>query len=238
MTPSPDLAELTALDRYERIAIRYELDDIWNEYEDGEPEDGCAQIVHGEIAGSWWDEERDDSQFEHCGSLQLARIDFTQTPEARRGIFYVLDSHSSEWCQYLRLFEAADGPDWMDGLLLVERVWLAPPLRGRGVGLHVMARAIAAFAHPGDCVALLASPTELPGAAQDGRDAEAIDDLSRRAGERKLSSYWQQLGFRRLADSKTAAPLLWRHADELFQRALPQYAQRWQQPAQLGAAGR
>ncbi len=67
----------------------------------------------------------------------------------------------------------------------VDRLWLNPAVRGRGLGLLVLQRCTQVIAR--DCAAVVIHPA--PTEPDDMTDAEC------EAGRRKLYAYWRQAGF-------------------------------------------
>ncbi len=159
----------------EYITIEYCTEDIWDRGS-FDPEN-CVQRFTGAVKG--FTEEEEEIRL---GKLSFSRLDLWEIED---NLLDVLDSNSSEWLSYLSLIEECQGGSHIfSSLFIFEEMTLIPEVRGHGLGLHVMARALKTWTDGAYLIVLTAGSL-----ARDKTDAEA------EAATKKLVSYWSKLSF-------------------------------------------
>jgi len=96
---------------------------------------------------------------------------------------------------------------WIDRLLILDRLEISPPHRGRGIGLQVMKLMVKHLGYGVETVVLKAFPLQLETAYIEGRaDADARASLEGFVSDpdqarEKLVAYYSKAGFEKLDDS-------------------------------------
>ena len=164
------------------IDIRYEVWDRLGADVDGGPHEQYAERIAATIRLCVGElEERPV-----VGELLLARVHLRECEDE---LVEVLDSDSQEWTTYYDLLSGlSDRNELPPYLLIASLAKVQPEARGRGIGLHALARAIRTWTLEDSMVMLTAWPPGLTGAP------------GRRGGE-ALSRYWSQLGLERIEGS-------------------------------------
>lgn len=186
-----------------------------------------VQFIEGQITGFAYLGRREEAVVP-LGTVELALIDMWEVEEEGERLSDVLDTHSSEWLDYLELADAAANDDkahaFTHHLLIADRLVLVPEARRHGLGLHVLARAILTWSFSGTLVVLTAGSTL--------EREEEVDDAQRVAGNEALARYWQQLGVKRTEGDRDLGPLLYGYTeDRKFEDTLKRYCA-WQSPVQ------
>ncbi|MBJ7469648.1 MAG: hypothetical protein JHD16_00020 [Solirubrobacteraceae bacterium] len=177
---------------FEVVEIEYTLPDRFGLDQEGDPHDRHVQNISATISLTRVGETDEASR--QIGEMTLAKIDLTE-PEIR--LWDVFDSHSEEWNNYTLEITAALEQTDARHILIAHRVSLDQDTRGRGIGLHALARGIRTWGQDA-IVAMLAWPTETP------------EDTSADLAAEHLASYWAQLGVTRqpMTDEATVPLLL------------------------------
>ena len=219
MLPSERYWPLPELDRVE---IEYTVSDLWADT-GADPDEEHVQRIFGEITGVVCADDG-SSAFVRLGSLALARIDLDRLDEEDESLLDLLDATSSEWVNSYGIVDL-DDTGLCDGLryvLIADRVELRREARGRGLGLHALARALRTWARDDTLVVLAAASIE-----------HELDDSTREArreGSRKLARYWAKLGMKRIPGSTQPEPVMYARGDwRIFAEALRKYSA-WESP--------
>ena len=158
------------------IDVSYTTRDRFGPDRHGDPDAVFAQIIEATIDGVVLGAHDEPLSL---GTMTLGRIDLWEADELYRD---VLDCHSGAWEAYIPVIEefGVNAPRY---LLIVDRVTIHEWVRGHGIGLHAVARALLTWAEDA-LVLLTACPVEGP---DDARDA----------GAEALATYWARLGLDR-----------------------------------------
>jgi GNAT superfamily N-acetyltransferase len=225
MLPSERYWPLPELDRVE---IEYTVSDLRADT-GADPDEEHVQRISGAITGVVYDADG-SSLVVPLGRLELGRIDLDRLDEEGESLLDLLDATSSEWVNGYGALDL-DGTGLRDGLrylLIADRVELRREARGRGLGLHALARALRTWAPDDTLVALTAASTE--------RELDDSTREARREASRKLARYWAKLGMKRIPGSTQPEPVMYARGDwATFRDALRRYSA-WESPAMARVA--
>ncbi|WP_422012692.1 hypothetical protein [Roseateles sp.] len=169
----------------------------------------------------------EDDESTEIGRYRAFYIDAESAMHARMPLFDVFDS-MQETCDYLELYEAdswaysaaalkAAGAGYLlfePNLLILDRLEILPPYRGRGYGLHALIGMMHWFQAGAGLVAMKPFPLQFESAAA-RRGPEDPMELAKLptnevAARTKLRRYYAQLGFKLVAKT----PFMVRRVDQ------------------------
>jgi GNAT superfamily N-acetyltransferase len=219
MLPSSRYWPLPELDRVE---IEYTVSDLWANT-GVDPDEEHVQRISGEITGVVYDDDG-SSRLVPLGRVELARIDLDRLDEEGESLLELLDATSSEWVNGYGIVDLDDTGlrDGIGYLLVADRVVLRREARGRGLGLHALARALRTWATDDTLVVLTAASCE--------HELGDSTREARREASRKLARYWAELGMKRIPGSTHPEPVMYARGDwRNFADALRKYSA-WESP--------
>lgn len=178
---------------------------IHYEYEDFVAPMTATQWHQGTVRR--YQEDGEDETFTVIGTLDVAIIDLYDLRD--ESLLEALDGHSSEWSDYYNYLTVGkeieafsekylDSSDAICRLLIFDSMRLDEDERGKGLGLHLLARALRTFQQSTDLSLLTAGSLEK-------RERRQDDEAASLAATEKLANYWSRLDFTRIEDSAMMA---------------------------------
>lgn len=149
----------------------------------------------------------DLSQHQVIGRFNLFQIDGNNALDQGFGPFTVYDTLQVTFDVYQYLFRREDeysgavkralgdpNPPWSLNVLLLNRLEIWPPYRGKGYGLQALVRMIQRFRIGGGLLVMKPFPLQFEGNMGAADDA-AAEERAFRAARGKLCRYYRRLGF-------------------------------------------
>ena len=163
------------------------------------------------LAGNIYLSSDDADEGTALGTIRAYSVHLGNASEDGVSWFEVLDSHSGDLALYLDLFDtdASWYSEWVESnlepyssdLLILDRIRVEPPYRGKGYGLYAAELLIQSFAPAGGLAACVPAPYELlqkhrlPG-GQDAIRLRRENEIPEWGpAEAKLRDLWSLLGF-------------------------------------------